>query len=223
MEREGYLSSSDAGASFHYNLPSNFGDVHVGYYNGENYNRAEVNDQKAVQIRGTVRPFATRQARVCADCAATSSTTPTTTWRTASGSGSLGAVTYEHAYVNAGFDYLDADDQTLRAAWQREGRRNGYSIWVNPRTHRTDGRACCATTTSRRTIVVARPFDRRQLTTTLIAGAQPDDCRHRVLVPASGHGRDGAAPRLRRSDVRQLYGRYRRKNDRRARADQLLG
>ena len=47
-EREGYLSSSDAGASFHYNLPSNYGDVHVGVYNGENYNRAEANDQKAL-------------------------------------------------------------------------------------------------------------------------------------------------------------------------------
>ena len=47
-EREGYCRSSDAGASFHYNLPSNYGDVHVGVYNGENYNRAEVNDQKAL-------------------------------------------------------------------------------------------------------------------------------------------------------------------------------
>src|SRR4029078_9267990 len=42
-EREGYLASSDAGVSFHYNLPSNYGDLHVGIYNGENYNRAETN------------------------------------------------------------------------------------------------------------------------------------------------------------------------------------
>jgi len=47
-----------AGASFHYQMPSNYGDVHVGVYNGENYNRVEVNDQKSFQIRGTVRPFA---------------------------------------------------------------------------------------------------------------------------------------------------------------------
>src|SRR3989442_85441 len=57
-EREGFLSSSDAGASFHYNFPSNYGDVHVGVYNGENYNRVEVNDQKAIQVRAAVRPFA---------------------------------------------------------------------------------------------------------------------------------------------------------------------
>jgi hypothetical protein len=36
-----------AGASFHYNIPSNYGDLHAGFYNGENYNRQEANDQKA--------------------------------------------------------------------------------------------------------------------------------------------------------------------------------
>ena len=36
-ERAGYFASADAGVSFHYQLPSNYGDVHVGVYNGENY------------------------------------------------------------------------------------------------------------------------------------------------------------------------------------------
>src|SRR5678816_4426956 len=31
------VTSADAGVSFHYNLPSDYGDVHVGVYNGENY------------------------------------------------------------------------------------------------------------------------------------------------------------------------------------------
>ena len=53
------MTSSDAGVSFHYNIPSNYGDVHVGVYNGENYQKVEVNDQKAIEFRGTVRPFAT--------------------------------------------------------------------------------------------------------------------------------------------------------------------
>ena len=56
-ERDGFLSSSDAGATFHYNFDGNYGDVHGGFYNGENYNRAEVNDQKALMIRGTLRPL----------------------------------------------------------------------------------------------------------------------------------------------------------------------
>src|SRR4051812_27219653 len=59
VERAGYFASADAGVSFHYNLPSNYGDIHVGWYNGENYNKAEVNDQKAIMVRATVRPFAT--------------------------------------------------------------------------------------------------------------------------------------------------------------------
>ena len=47
------MTSSDAGASFHYNFPSNYGDIHVGVYNGENYQRVEANDQKALEFRGT--------------------------------------------------------------------------------------------------------------------------------------------------------------------------
>ena len=39
-ERDGFLSSSDVGASFHYNFGGNYGEVHGGFYNGENYNAA---------------------------------------------------------------------------------------------------------------------------------------------------------------------------------------
>ena len=56
-EREGYLTSSDAAVSFHTAFPGNYGDVHVGIYNGEGYSKSEANDQKAVQIRGTFRPL----------------------------------------------------------------------------------------------------------------------------------------------------------------------
>jgi len=31
--------------------------VHGGYYNGDTYSKAEANDQKAVQIRATLRPL----------------------------------------------------------------------------------------------------------------------------------------------------------------------
>src|SRR6266851_2108126 len=56
-EREGFLTSSDFGLSGHYNLPGNYGDVHVGVYNGDGYSRVEPNDQKAFQVRGTLRPL----------------------------------------------------------------------------------------------------------------------------------------------------------------------
>src|SRR5258705_67125 len=56
-EREGFLTSSDFALSSHYNLPGNYGDIHAGIYNGDGYTRTEANDQKAFQIRGTLRPF----------------------------------------------------------------------------------------------------------------------------------------------------------------------
>ena len=73
------MTSADAGASFHYNLPSNYGDFHVGVYNGENYQRVELNNQKAFEFRGTVRPFATQHAGAARPSGAPSSTTTTTT------------------------------------------------------------------------------------------------------------------------------------------------
>jgi len=42
--------------AFHYGLPGDYGDVQASVFNGETYARPEVNDQKSVQIRGTVRP-----------------------------------------------------------------------------------------------------------------------------------------------------------------------
>src|SRR6266508_2634753 len=56
-ERVGLFSSADAGVSGHWNFPGNYGDVHAGFYNGENYNKAEVNNEKGFMIRGTERPF----------------------------------------------------------------------------------------------------------------------------------------------------------------------
>src|SRR5438034_231197 len=59
VEREGFLVSSDLGLSSHLAFPSNYGDIHVGVYNGEGYNHSETNDQKAFQVRLTLRPAPT--------------------------------------------------------------------------------------------------------------------------------------------------------------------
>ena len=130
------MTSSDAGASFHYNFPSNYGDVHLGLYNGENYQRVEVNDQKAFEFRGTLRPF----------------TTAAPVWRGLrahlvyyndhyAGSDErrrvMGNVTFEHQYLNAGFDYLSAKDRTLAIVADASSR--GYSIWATPRAPLANG------------------------------------------------------------------------------------
>ena len=130
-EREGYLSSSDAGISAHYNLPSNYGDLHAGFYNGETYSKAEANDQKAAQLRASLRPFATSEpilrgfrAHVFYDADHYAKDAPRTRL--------LGALTFEHANLVTGAELLNTRDQTTRIATEKKGK--GYSIFATPRT-----------------------------------------------------------------------------------------
>jgi len=130
------MTSSDAGVSFHYNLPANYGDFHFGVYNGENYQRVEVNNQKALEFRGTIRPFAAglpvlrglRGHFVYYDDHYAGSDERKRL---------MGNVTFEHNYLNAGFDYLDASDQTARTA--AEVSSKGYSVWATPRLPMANG------------------------------------------------------------------------------------
>ena len=130
-DREGFLSSSDVGASFRYNFKQNYGDVHAGFYNGENYNRAEVNDQKGFLIRGTLRPLpsgtpALRGLRV------TGFFDKDAYVKDAERQRGIVAVTFEHAKVNGSFDYLWASDQSRTINPTLDS--NGFSVWVTPRT-----------------------------------------------------------------------------------------
>lgn len=129
-ERDGFLTSSDAGVSFHYNIPQNYGDVHVGYYNGDGYTRADPNDQKAFQIRGTVRPLPMspllRGVRVTGFYDADHYLKDGDRTR-----GML-MITFEHKYVNAGWDYLQASDQT--SIQRSEAKAEGFSVWATPKT-----------------------------------------------------------------------------------------
>ena len=127
------MSSADAGASFHYNLPSNYGDVHVGVYNGEGYGRAEANDQKGLMIRATVRPFA-RQAAVLRGLRGHLFHAADSYVKNGERRRTVGTVTYEHPAVTAGFEYLDARDQRSALPGQALRGRQGYSLWVMPRT-----------------------------------------------------------------------------------------
>jgi hypothetical protein len=131
---EGFLASSDYGASIRYAFPSNYGDVHVGFYNGEGYtstnDQRANNDQKAIQIRASLRPAPGvpifRGLRVAGFYDTDHYFSDAKKERF------VGNVTFEHPYVNAGFEYLDAKDQTTAVA--SELRRNGFSAWVTPRT-----------------------------------------------------------------------------------------
>jgi hypothetical protein len=129
-DREGILSSSDVGATFRYQFSGNYGEVHTGIYNGDNYNRAEANDQKAFMIRATVRPLPMhamlRGLRVTGFYDLDAYVQDAERRR-----GIVG-VTYEHPYVNTGLNYLSTTDQTRITTPELGG--HGYSIWATPKT-----------------------------------------------------------------------------------------
>jgi hypothetical protein len=128
-EREGFLPSADFGASFRTVLPGGYGEVAGGLYNGEGYTRADPNDQKALQIRGTLRPLPgpglTRGLRV------TFFYDDDHYVHDAARVRAISLVTYEHRFVNAGWVHLDARDQRTRA--DRTLTSSGHSFWVTPR------------------------------------------------------------------------------------------
>ena len=129
-DREGFLTSSDLAVSTRLAFPSNYGDVHVGVYNGEGYTKPEANDQKAIQIRATVRPapglLVLRGLRLTAFWDGDHYVDDAKKERF------VAALTFEHPFVNLGVDYLKAKDQTLTTAAEIEAK--GWSAWVTPRT-----------------------------------------------------------------------------------------
>jgi Phosphate-selective porin O and P len=129
-EREGYLSSSDVGLSGHYNLPNSYGDVHLGYYNGDTYSKAELNDQKAFQVRGTLRPLP--RQKVLKGWRLTAFYDHDSPVQNGSRERFIANTTFEHPYVNLGFDYLEGKDQA--SVTKPEIKSNGWSVWVTPRS-----------------------------------------------------------------------------------------
>jgi hypothetical protein len=130
-EREGFYNSADAGVSFHTNFPSNFGEIHAGFYNGEGYARPEANDRHAFDVRGTVRPFA-RGAPILRGLRLTGFYVADDYVKSAERTRAVGQVTFEHTYVNAGFDAIDAKDQTSISKPDVEAK--GWSFWATPKT-----------------------------------------------------------------------------------------
>jgi hypothetical protein len=130
VERQGYFASADAGASFHYDFPSNYGDVHGGVFNGENYQRPEVNDQKDYMVRATLRPFPAGTTLI-RGLRGTVFFDNGHYVEDADRSRLIGAVTYESQYLTAGYEYINAHDQTSLKTANVHSR--GYSIWATPK------------------------------------------------------------------------------------------
>ena len=128
-ERDGGLSSADAGVTFHTNLPNNYGDVHFGVYNGEGYSRAEINNQKSFQGRVTFRPmpagsFAVKGLRV------TGYYNKDHVVKSADRNRAIGSLFYEYKRFNAGFDYIRRTDDATAIATPVLS--DGWSAFVTP-------------------------------------------------------------------------------------------
>jgi hypothetical protein len=128
-EREGFMSSSDVGATMHYNFKHNYGEIHGGVYNGENYNHFEANDQKAFQIRGTLRPVP--QNRVLRGLRVTGFYDHDAYVKNADRERGIVAVTFEHPHLNTAFEYVQTTDQTSTKTAKLKSK--GVSFWATPR------------------------------------------------------------------------------------------
>lgn len=129
VEREGYLSSSDTGISVRYVFPSEYGDVHAGFYNGEGYSKSEANDQKAMQIRASVRPLP--KSPLGKGLRATLFYDRDHYLENAPRDRVITDITYEHARFTAGASLLATNDRASATKPRLEGR--GWSAFVTPR------------------------------------------------------------------------------------------
>jgi hypothetical protein len=133
-DTEGFLTSSDYGASAHVTFPGNYGDVHAGVYNGDGYQSLNdqngINNEKSFQIRGTLRPAP--MVPIVQGLRVTGYYDTDHYFADAKRERVIGSVTFEHPFVNAGAEYFDGKDQT--SVTKPVLHRDGYSVWFTPRT-----------------------------------------------------------------------------------------
>ena len=116
--------------SFHTGLPSNYGEIHAGFYNGEGYSKSEANDQKAFQVRATVRPMATSSSLAARGLRVTIFYDADHYLQNAERRRLVANATFEHARFNTGFDYYGGKDQISVNASDVESK--GWSFWITP-------------------------------------------------------------------------------------------
>jgi hypothetical protein len=129
-EREPVVpGSGDAGIGYFTPLPKNYGEVHVGVYNGEGYGNTEVNKYKSVQGRVTVRPFPNRGLATGLRVTGFF----TAGWYAADRPRHVGIAmaSYEHRHLVATVQRLVTTDEPPTATHRAD--RSGWSVFVEPR------------------------------------------------------------------------------------------
>lgn len=128
-DRESLIIASDAGASVHWNAPGGYGDVQAGFFNGEGYSKAETNNEKAFQIRGSLRPLPL--GGVWKGLRVAGFLDEDHYVRDAKRTRAIAQVTFEHPLFNAGADIVSAKDRTSVTKSEVDGK--GYTIWATPK------------------------------------------------------------------------------------------
>jgi hypothetical protein len=131
---EGILASSDYGATARLVFPQSYGDIHLGYYNGDGYastnDQRGLNNEKAFQVRASIRPAP--GVPIFKGLRLTGFYDSDHYFQNARRERILGNLTFENPYVHLGFEYVDARDRTTSTAVELD--RSGWSAWITPRT-----------------------------------------------------------------------------------------
>jgi len=134
-EREGYGSSSDIGATFRTTFPNNYGDVHLGFYNGEGYGKPEVNNKKAFMARVGFRPLP--RNKILKGWRLQGFWTHDNYMENAPRDRKVFNTIFEHPYLNFGFDYISTTDLTTAVLTAGQPMPTldgtGWSFWATPK------------------------------------------------------------------------------------------
>ena len=133
VERAGFMSSSDAGVSFHYNLRQQLRRRPRRVLQRRELQPRRGQRSEGLHDAGHRPPVRAQQAR-----ASWPARQHLLCRRQLREDGerkrTVGAITYEHPWVVAGFEYLDARDQRSALPGNPLVKGDGYTIWVTPRT-----------------------------------------------------------------------------------------
>lgn len=128
-ERDAGFISADVGASFRMPVGGEYGEVQVGFYNGEGYQAVEPNDQKSLQLLGMLLPLvkssgALRGLRLTAFYNGDHYQKNAERRRFATNA------MLEHRRFNGGFEFVSGTD--LKSATGASLDSDGYSFFFTP-------------------------------------------------------------------------------------------
>lgn len=131
-ERENLIpGSADFGVGSLLQLPAQYGEVHIGLYNGEGFTQTDPNRYKSVQGRLTVRPFPGRGNATGFRLSGFYNLG----WYARDRPRRLGIVmaSYEHRHLVATAQGVFATENPVTLTIPRDLERRGWSVFVEPR------------------------------------------------------------------------------------------